>query len=100
MANEVILEEYGGQLVTTGGQIAQIPGPLITSQVLDIAEKSAAFNAKTKFVCVSSKGTGFWWLLADSNASAAANTDGNTWVPADQHRYRAVGSHTHFDSAA
>ena len=102
MANEVIIEEYAGIEKNPEGGFIPIPGSLITSQVLDIAELSAAFNAGTTFIRVQSKGTGFWYKTGGTAPSAVANTDGNCWLPADQFRDVAIiaGTDTKIDTAA
>lgn len=95
MANEVIIEEYAAF-----DETMQCPTQPITTQVLDIAEASAALNALTRYVVVSSKGTGFWYKFGDSSVSAIANTDGNIWLQADGRRPHKVGAGTYIDSAA
>lgn len=104
MANDVIVEEYAGLIVRdpVTGEAAPIPGQLITTQVLNIAELSAAFNARTCFIRLQSKDLGFWYILGTSAASAVADTDGNRWLPADQFRdlFIAVRTDTHLDTAA
>lgn len=87
MANEVIIEEYSGILLKSpDGEYMPVPGALITTQVLDIAEVSAQFNAATAFIRLQSKGTGFWYILGGESPSAAADTANNRWLPADQFR--------------
>lgn len=94
MANEVIIEEYENFDVRI-----QAPREWITTQVLDIAEASAPLNAKTKYIRVRSKGTGFWYTMGDA-ASATANTNGNSWVPADGYNDHVVGTGIIVDTAA
>lgn len=87
MANEVIVSEYGAHKANTdrGGDIPILDeSNFITSQVLNIAALSAAFDPRTKFIRLQSKGTGFWYIFGTASASAAANTAGNKWLPADQ----------------
>lgn len=103
MANEVIIEEYEGTAAKNpDGTYAQIPGKLITTQVLDIAEASAQFNAKTAFIRIQSVGTGFWYIFGGAAPSATANTDGNRWLPANQFRDLDVdvGTDLKLDTAA
>jgi hypothetical protein len=103
MADEVIIEEYANlKKDPSSGEILQIPAELITTQVLDIAVASAAFNARTSFIRVQSKGTGFWYLIGGASPSATANTDGNSWLPADQFRDLAIrpGVDLKIDTAA
>ena len=57
-------------------------GENVTSQILDIATKSTAIVGDV--ARVQSKGTGFWVALGGSDVSAAADTDGSFWLPADQ----------------
>lgn len=87
MANEVIIEEYSAVGIKIANSVQNqvpIPGKFITSQVLDIAEASAAFAATTSWIRLRSKGTGFWFILGGASPAATANTDGNRWLPADQ----------------
>jgi hypothetical protein len=95
MANEVIIEEYATYDDTL--PVAAIP---TTTQVLSIATLSAALASTTKYVRIRSKGTGFWYKFGDSTASAAANTNGNLWLPADQAIEHRVGAGTYIDTAA
>jgi len=82
MADEVIVEEYAEQKYNTDNNISGAAVPeLITTQVLDIAAKSAALDARTAYVIVQSNGASFWLKAGDSAVSAAANTDGNLFVP-------------------
>lgn len=94
MANEVIVEEYERFDVRV-----QAPCEWITTQVLDIAEASAVLNAKTKYIRVRSKGTGFWYTMG-VGASATANTNGNSWIPADGWADHVVGTGIIVDTAA
>lgn len=80
MADEVIIEEY---TKPANGYSSSIAGRLITTQVLDIATLSAAMNVATDYVVVQSKGVGFWLKQGASDVSAAADTNGNLWIPAD-----------------
>lgn len=103
MANEVIIEEYSGiNVKNPDGTYAPVPGVLLTTQVLDIAELSAAFDPRTLFIRVQSKTTGFWYITGGSAPSATADTNGNRWLPADQFRdvYIKPGTDTKIDTAA
>lgn len=103
MANEVIIEEYASANVKyPDGTFLPVPGELITTQVLNITELSAAFNARTAFIRIQSKTTGFWYILGSASASSVADTDGNRWIPADQFRDIGItpGTHTNLDTAA
>ena len=94
MADEVIIEEYHSYKI--GMNTHTVP---VTTQVLDIAVLSAQLNAETNMIRVQSKGVGFWLCSA---ASAAADTNGNIWVPADASRDFIVnkGSGLYIDTAA
>ena len=87
MANEVIIEEYGDLSVYSNGQMVQMPGKLLASQVLDVATKSAELNAKTKFVAIKSNATAFWFKFGDTNVSATADTDDNRLITANEMRF-------------
>lgn len=99
MANEVIIEEYGPQIYKTNGSLSgSAMGKLITTQIKSIGTLSDALNAKTAYVVVQSKGTGFWAIPGDS---ATANTAGNVWVPADGTKEFVVdGTFSKIDTAA
>lgn len=85
MANEVLIEEYAVFLTKyEDGNFVPIPGELITTQVLDLADMSAQLDARTKMVrLIDIGGNGFWYNIGDTtgNAAATANTDGNRFVP-------------------
>lgn len=97
MADEVIIEEYA-----TFGSLLPIATVPITTQVLDIATASAAFTSNTKYIRIRSKGTGFWYKIGATAALAAAtaDTDGNTWLPADQSVPHRVSGGMFIDTAA
>lgn len=98
MADEVIIEEYQNP---AGGPGSSIGGTLVTTQVVDIGTLSAAMNANTDYVIVRSKGTGFWFIVGGSTASAAADTNGNLWLDAGQKSDPIpVNSTTYIDTAA
>ena len=103
MANEVIVEEYSGvTLKNPDGRYAPVPGILLTTQVLTIGVLSAAFDARTAFLRIQSKGTGFWYKIGGAAPSAVADTAGNRWLPADDHRDISIdiGTDTKIDTAA
>lgn len=100
MADEVIISEHGAPEVKRNGQVPPILGRTVTTQVLDIATKSAAFNAATKMIRITSKGTGFWWKIGDTTVSATADTDGNHWLAADQSVDITVDAGQFIDTAA
>lgn len=95
MANEVIIEEYAAF-----DPLIQAVTQPVTTQVLDIAELSAALGPTTKIIRIRSKGTGFWYIFGGAAASAAANTNGNLWLPADQFVDHVVGAGVYVDTAA
>jgi hypothetical protein len=95
MANEVIIEEY-----ERFDERIQAPCEWITTQVLDIAELSAALNSKTRYVRVCSKGTGFWYKFGTATVSAVADTNGNAWLPANAWKDHVVGTGLYIDTAA
>lgn len=98
MADEVIIEEYEAP---PAGFTGSVYGRLIGSQVLDIGTLSSELNARTRFVRLASKGTGFWYVVGGSDASAAADTDGNRWLGGDTHIDIAVGrGDVYIDTAA
>lgn len=95
MANEVIIEEYSGTGTHSGEKArVPIPGTLVTTQVLDIAEESLAFDATTAFLRLQSKGSGFWYQLGGVSPVCVANTPPARWLPADQFRDIAVNPST------
>ena len=74
MANEVIVEEYA----STANQ--PIPPQFNKTTTKDIGQTITP-GSQCMFVRIRSKGTGFWYSF---NGNAAANTDGSSWLPADQ----------------
>lgn len=102
MADEVILVEMRRATSRGSGVPLSVFGDVITTQVLDIATRSAALNAKTEIVQIISKGTGFWYRAGGSSVNAVADTDGNTWLGADkEHSLEVNGAvMTHIDTAA
>ena len=100
MADEVIISEYKRPNIVVQGGVAPVYGVLVTTQVVDIATRSAAMNASTALVRLQSKATGFWYKRGDVTVSAAADTNGNSWLPADQAIDLQVdGTNTHIDTA-
>lgn len=98
MADEVVIEEYTGFNINL-----QIPTVPVTTQVLDIATASAQLNAATEYVRIVAKDTGFWYKFGGSDVSAAADTDGNLWLAADQFRDHKIdpnSSNRYIDTAA
>lgn len=100
MADEVIIVEMQKPTRRETGDSLPLFGAVVTTQVLDIATKSAALNTKTDMVQVISKGTGFWYKLGGSSVSAAADTDGNIWLGADASHSIEVTDWTYIDTAA
>lgn len=98
MADEIVITEYKQP---EGGLHASIGGKVITTQVLDIGTRSAEFNADTKYVSIASRGVEVWFKTGDSAVNAAADTDGNSWIPADVLIVLAVDESTRYiDTAA
>ena len=98
MADEVIITEYKQP---ASGNNSSIGGDIITTQVLDIAVQSAQLDSATDYIIIQSKGTGFWYKVGDTTVSAAADTDGNSWLPADQKSDPyPVNQSTYIDTAA
>lgn len=100
MADEVIIVEMQKPTRRETGDSMNILGNIITTQVVDIGTLSAALNAKTELVLIISKGTGFWYKLGGSDVSAAADTNGNVWLVADQQHGIEVTDWTYIDTAA
>jgi len=75
MANKVIIEEYAAF-----DPEKQIPTKWLTTQVLDVAEKSAKLDAQTTYIRIRVKGVGVWYNMGDSTVSAVAETDDNSWI--------------------
>jgi len=107
MANECIFEEYGPQAYKSSGQLSGSAIPkLITTQTKDIGTLSNALNGATAYVVVQAKGTAFWVKPGASDASAAANTAGNLYVPANGSKEIVIVDeygnklYTHLDTAA
>jgi hypothetical protein len=104
MADEVIIEEFKSAGLDDGDtqyRNKSLPKGLNTTQVLDIAVESAAFASGTNWIRIQSKGVGFWYKIGASGVTAAANTNGNSWLPADQFRDIAlVAGQTNIDTAA
>ncbi|MGB0496309.1 MAG: hypothetical protein ACPGJI_08125 [Kangiellaceae bacterium] len=80
MADEVIVVSAQAASNTNGIASGAV-GDIVTTQVLDIGTKSAAISGEVAVLI--SKGTGFWFKLGASDVSAAVDTDGNIWLPAD-----------------
>lgn len=98
MADEVIIEEYQGFNAKM-----QAPVQPITTQVLDIATASSQLNASTEYIRIQSKDTGFWYKFGTSSVSAAADTNGNLWLPANQfrdHKIHPNSTNRYIDTAA
>lgn len=87
MADEVIIIEARAATVGNNGNPTSVLGDILTTQVLDIATASAQLNANTEVVRIQSKGVGFWFKtgLTAGAAAAAADTDGNVWLYADDY---------------
>lgn len=101
---DVIIEEFRSAGLEDGQpdyRNKSLAKGLETTQVLNIATLSSAFDSDTKWIRIQSKQTGFWYKIGDSTVSATANTAGNSWLPADQFRDIALETgQTHIDTAA
>jgi hypothetical protein len=97
MTNEVIIEEY--KAFDASIQIPTLP---ITTQVLDIGTISAQLSNQTEYIRIRAKGSGFWWITGNASVSAAANTDGNTFIEAGTFTDHNVGANSskYIDTAA
>ncbi len=84
MANEVVIYEYAGAGINRAGGIVPVYNVdnLITTQFLNIGTESAAFNANTKYVVLSAKGTAYQFKFGQSGVTATANADGVQYIPA------------------
>lgn len=81
-ADEVIVSERNLPDSFVNGVPVPILGERITTQVLDVATESAAFNSATKMIRVcNNAGAALWYKIGASGVSAAANTDGNEYLP-------------------
>lgn len=101
MADEVIISERAFNVKGPAGQISQVPGERITTQVLDITVKSAAFNDRTRMIRISNNaGAAIWYKIGDTNVSAAANTDGNEYLGSGQFVDEPVEAGQFIDTAA
>jgi hypothetical protein len=76
MADEITIHEHAEP-----NRVTLVKSPLITSQVLDLTVKSAAFNALTRVVRITAQAAA-WVKIGDTNVSANANTDGNIYLHA------------------
>jgi hypothetical protein len=98
MANEVVICEWKQP---EGGLSASIIGKLITSQVLDAGDLSAELNDDTKLISITANGAAIWVKQGGSGVSAAANTDGNIFIPSNATFVLPVDSTTRYvDTAA
>ena len=80
MTNEVIIMEFREPGILVNGIPAQLVGKLITTQILNVGQRSAKFNELTKIIIIQAKGTGFWVSHGDSSVVAQANVPGNFYV--------------------
>lgn len=101
MADEVIIKEMKTPALKHNGTALPVLGQTITTQVVDIGTLSAALNPATTVVQLISRGTGFWYKEGGASVSAAADTDGNTWLGADkEHSIEVYPGMTKIDTAA
>lgn len=101
MANEVIISGYGLSKCLTNGTVMPVYGGAVSSEVLDIGVLSSVLASGVRIVRLQSKGVGFWYKVGESDVSAAANTAGSHWLPADQHVDLEIdGVNRYIDTAA
>lgn len=97
MADEVLIYEtsYANQAKT----IMRRPHEV---QVLDIATLSAQLDDDTEVIRIQARESAFWWKIGGSTVSAAAETDGNGFLPAGNYIDIEVGlsSGLYIDTAA
>ncbi len=86
MANDVIIEEY-----ESFDSSFQAPTTPIATQVLDIGTLSGQLNDKTQYVIITSRDAPIWYKFGSDSVSAALETDGNIFVPANFPRPHKVG---------
>lgn len=99
-ADEVVVSERGAQSYQTNGQIQPIHGQRITTQVIDVGVLSSAFSGATSMIQVCANGAAIWYKIGTSSVSAAANTNGNEFLPANQCRDEPVEAGEYIDTAA
>lgn len=80
MADEVVVSERSYPGYVAKGTSAIIQGLRLTTQVRDIGVQSAAFGTNTNYIRLTANGAAFWYKIGE-NPSAAANTDGNEFLP-------------------
>lgn len=98
MADEVIIT-YGNASSNTDGLASGVFGEVLGTYVLDIGVQSSQLMGE--IIEITAKDTGFWAKLGDNTASAAADTDGNFWIPANQSRYFEISTtQNYLDTAA
>lgn len=101
-ADEVVVSErlYPGMI--RYGVPVEIQGYPVTTQVLDIATESAAFSEDTNYILIcNNAGAVIWYKLGPSGVSAAANTNGNEYLPSGACREEPLRStDTNIDTAA
>lgn len=84
-ADEVVVSERIWPSVTVSGEHAPVLGNRVTTQVIDIATESAAFNSNTNMIRIcNNAGAAIWYKIGASGVSAAANTDGNEYLLSGQ----------------
>lgn len=99
MADEVIISERARPALANYGTTLPIQGRRITTQVLDVAAESAAFNTATEYILITANGVDIWYDIGAS-PDATANTAGNEFLPADQSREEPVEAGEKIDTAA
>lgn len=102
MANEVVLKEYKDNGAMRNGSVVPVYSEenLLTTQVVDIGTRSAAFNPSTEYVTIESVGVGFWYIFGDATVNAAADTNGNSPFAANGTKDFKIDTLSHVDTAA
>lgn len=100
MADEVIISERAAAQTFKNGQILNIAGDRITTQVLDTAVLSAPFSTQTTVIRITANAVPIWYKIGNAAVSAAANTDGNEFLPANESIDEPVKAGQFIDTAA
>lgn len=78
MADDVTYIECKRPNVVTQGGVAPVLGEIVTTQVVDVAVRSAKFNVDTRTVRVKNRSAAeIWFRQGGSSVNAAADTNGN-----------------------
>lgn len=100
-ADEVIVSERKFPGLIKHGDTVPVLGHRITTQVLDVATLSAAFNASTNTIRIcNNAGAALWYKIGTGTPSATANTDGDEYLPSGQCVDEPVTAGDKIDTAA